>query len=84
MEKVPTVLENDSSTITSEDFPKTAASQDILEEISPLPSSFNKESKRKKISSDFIWASFLFCFLTLKTLTAFAGLLDFRFEDSID
>ncbi|GBM02964.1 hypothetical protein AVEN_269874-1 [Araneus ventricosus] len=29
-------------------FPKTTASQDILEEISPLPSSSNKDRKRKK------------------------------------
>ncbi|GBN54079.1 hypothetical protein AVEN_72646-1, partial [Araneus ventricosus] len=44
------VLENDSSTTTSliKDFPKTTASQDILEEISPLPSSSKKDRKRKK------------------------------------
>ncbi|GBM16325.1 hypothetical protein AVEN_194063-1 [Araneus ventricosus] len=40
MEENVAVLENDNSTTTSliEDFPKTTASQDILEEISPLPS----------------------------------------------
>ncbi|GBM23731.1 hypothetical protein AVEN_257639-1 [Araneus ventricosus] len=50
MKKVRVVLENDSSTTTSliEDFTKTTASQVILEEISPLPSSSNKDRKRKK------------------------------------
>ncbi|GBM27418.1 hypothetical protein AVEN_202174-1 [Araneus ventricosus] len=50
MEEVRAVFENDSSAITSfiEDFPKTTASQDILEEISPLHSSSNKDKKRKK------------------------------------
>ncbi|GBN52217.1 hypothetical protein AVEN_88410-1 [Araneus ventricosus] len=50
MDKVRAVLENYSSTTTSliEYFSKTAASQDILEEISPLPSSSNKERKRKR------------------------------------
>ncbi|GBN45445.1 hypothetical protein AVEN_123488-1 [Araneus ventricosus] len=50
MDKVRAVLENDSSTTTSliEYFSKTAASQDILEEISPLPSSSDKERERKK------------------------------------
>ncbi|GBM40478.1 hypothetical protein AVEN_28636-1 [Araneus ventricosus] len=50
MEEVQAVLEDDSSTTTSliEDFPKTAASQDILGEISPRSSSSNKERKRKK------------------------------------
>ncbi|GBN53159.1 hypothetical protein AVEN_133824-1 [Araneus ventricosus] len=44
------VLENDSSTTTSliEDFPKTTASQNILEEISPLPINSNKNRKREK------------------------------------
>ncbi|GBL74359.1 hypothetical protein AVEN_235335-1 [Araneus ventricosus] len=43
MEEVRAVLENDSSTTTSliEDFSKTTASQVILKEISPLPSSSN-------------------------------------------
>ncbi|GBM23267.1 hypothetical protein AVEN_26003-1 [Araneus ventricosus] len=51
MEEVLAVLENYSSTTTPliEDFPKTTASQDILEEISPLPSSSNTERKRKKL-----------------------------------
>ncbi|GBN09163.1 hypothetical protein AVEN_133092-1 [Araneus ventricosus] len=31
-----------------------------------------------------VWTSFLVCLLTLKTLTLSAGMLDFRFEDSID
>ncbi|GBM34847.1 hypothetical protein AVEN_208048-1 [Araneus ventricosus] len=50
MEEARAVLENDGSTNTSrmEDFPKTTASQDILEEISPLPSSSNKDRKRKE------------------------------------
>ncbi|GBO01900.1 hypothetical protein AVEN_95759-1 [Araneus ventricosus] len=50
MEEIRAALENDSSTTVSliEDFPKTTASQDILEEISPLASSSNKERKRKK------------------------------------
>ncbi|GBL96125.1 hypothetical protein AVEN_104352-1 [Araneus ventricosus] len=49
MEKVQAVWENDSTTTTCliEDFPKTIASEDILEEISPLPSSFNKDRKGK-------------------------------------
>ncbi|GBM06899.1 hypothetical protein AVEN_147839-1 [Araneus ventricosus] len=49
MKEVPVVLENDNSTTTSliEDFPKTTTSQDILEEISTLPSSSNKDRKRK-------------------------------------
>ncbi|GBM58410.1 hypothetical protein AVEN_63772-1 [Araneus ventricosus] len=51
MEEVRVVLENDNSTATSliEDFSKTTTSQDILEEISPLPSSSNKDRKRKKL-----------------------------------
>ncbi|GBL95740.1 hypothetical protein AVEN_683-1 [Araneus ventricosus] len=50
MEVVRAILENDSSTITSliQDFPKTTASQDILKETSPLPSSSNKDRKKKK------------------------------------
>ncbi|GBM71913.1 hypothetical protein AVEN_28690-1 [Araneus ventricosus] len=50
MEEVRAVFENDSSTTTSpiEDFPNTTASKDILEVISPLTSSSNKDSKRKK------------------------------------
>ncbi|GBN20170.1 hypothetical protein AVEN_137826-1 [Araneus ventricosus] len=50
MEEVPAVVDNYSSTTTSlrEDFSKTSASQDILEEISPLPSSSNIDRKRKK------------------------------------
>ncbi|GBO01936.1 hypothetical protein AVEN_245846-1 [Araneus ventricosus] len=50
MEEVGADLENDSSTATSliEDFLKTTVSQDILEEISPLPSSSNKDRKSKK------------------------------------
>ncbi|GBM01227.1 hypothetical protein AVEN_253623-1 [Araneus ventricosus] len=54
MEEVRAVFENDRSAITTliEDFPKTTASQDILEEISPLHSSSNKDKKKKeKISS---------------------------------
>ncbi|GBL84066.1 hypothetical protein AVEN_100916-1 [Araneus ventricosus] len=53
MEEVRAVLENDSSATTSliEDFPKATASRDILEEISPLLSSSNKDRKREKISS---------------------------------
>ncbi|GBL82515.1 hypothetical protein AVEN_263622-1 [Araneus ventricosus] len=49
MEEVRAVLENDCSTTTSliEDFPKTTASQDILKERSPLPSSSNKDKKGK-------------------------------------
>ncbi|GBL83177.1 hypothetical protein AVEN_165382-1 [Araneus ventricosus] len=52
-EEVRAVLENDSCTTASliEDLSKTIASQDILEEISPLPSSSNKDRKRGKISS---------------------------------
>ncbi|GBO03201.1 hypothetical protein AVEN_218375-1 [Araneus ventricosus] len=59
--EVRAVLENDSSTTTFliEDFPQTTASQDILEEISPLPSSSNKDRKAKissskKIKTDYI------------------------------
>ncbi|GBM72523.1 hypothetical protein AVEN_45594-1 [Araneus ventricosus] len=51
MEEVRKVWENDSSTTTTsliESFPKTTASQDILKEFSPLPSSSNKDRKRKK------------------------------------
>ncbi|GBL90917.1 hypothetical protein AVEN_28016-1 [Araneus ventricosus] len=50
MEEVRLVLENDSSTATSliEDFPQTTASQDILENISPLLSCSNKDRKTKK------------------------------------
>ncbi|GBL85425.1 hypothetical protein AVEN_34613-1 [Araneus ventricosus] len=50
MEEAGAVLENDSSTPTYliEYFPKTTASQDILEEISPLPRSSIKDRKRKK------------------------------------
>ncbi|GBL82577.1 hypothetical protein AVEN_263666-1 [Araneus ventricosus] len=53
MEEFRAVLENDSRTTTSliEDFPQTTASENILEEISALPSSSNKERKREKISS---------------------------------
>ncbi|GBM07826.1 hypothetical protein AVEN_33106-1 [Araneus ventricosus] len=49
-EKVRAVFENDSSTTTSlsEGFPEKTASHDILEEKSPLPSSSNKDRKRKK------------------------------------
>ncbi|GBM52983.1 hypothetical protein AVEN_205978-1 [Araneus ventricosus] len=50
MEEVRVVLENGSSTTTSliEDFPKTTASQDVLEEVSPPLSSSNNDRKRKK------------------------------------
>ncbi|GBN91885.1 hypothetical protein AVEN_77147-1 [Araneus ventricosus] len=50
MEKVRAILENHSITASSliENFPKTTASQDILEEMAPLPSSSNKERKRTK------------------------------------
>ncbi|GBL82627.1 hypothetical protein AVEN_263703-1 [Araneus ventricosus] len=50
MEEFRAVLENDSRTTTSliEDFPQTTASENILEEISALPSSSNKDRKRGK------------------------------------
>ncbi|GBM99361.1 hypothetical protein AVEN_124425-1 [Araneus ventricosus] len=52
MEEVRAVLENDNCTTTSliEDIPRTAASQYILE-VSPLPRSSNKDTKKKKINS---------------------------------
>ncbi|GBL54243.1 hypothetical protein AVEN_83362-1 [Araneus ventricosus] len=50
LEEVLAVLDNDTSTTTSltEDFPRTKSFQDILEEISPLPISSNKDTKRRK------------------------------------
>ncbi|GBM59284.1 hypothetical protein AVEN_177262-1 [Araneus ventricosus] len=50
LEEVLAVLENDTNTTTSliENFPKAKAFQDILEEISPLPISSNKDTIRPK------------------------------------
>ncbi|GBM01613.1 hypothetical protein AVEN_60026-1 [Araneus ventricosus] len=47
MDVVGEVLENDMSTALIENFPKITDSEDLLEKTSPLPSSSNKDRKRK-------------------------------------
>ncbi|GBO09121.1 hypothetical protein AVEN_235893-1 [Araneus ventricosus] len=49
-QEVPAAFENDACTTTSliDDFLETKAFQDILVEISPLPISSNKDTKREK------------------------------------